>query len=40
MVNSAREVYGSVKAARKMPKTEWWGDDVKTGVEGCVRIGG
>ena len=32
MVESAREVCGSVKVGRKNPKSVWWSDEIKAAV--------
>ena len=32
MVESAREVYGSVKVGGKNPKSVWWNDEAKSAV--------
>ena len=33
MVESAREVCGSMRAGRKKPKSVWWNDEVKAAIK-------
>ena len=33
MVESAKEVFGSVRVEGKNPKSAWWNDEIKAAVE-------